>query len=116
MPKAENKRERIPLLVAVKSIEALAAFLRFDRQGRYRPRGRHTMPRSVPTADPEGNMWTNNQSNNNLLMFDPKTERFVEFLGPASSNFFGFCAAPFEAGCDGQRVPPCVTATARHRI
>jgi hypothetical protein len=38
MPKAENKRER--LLVAVKSIEALGAFLRFDRQGRYRPRSR----------------------------------------------------------------------------
>jgi virginiamycin B lyase len=33
-------------------------------------------------ADPEGNIWTNNQSNDNLLMFDPKTERFVEFLRP----------------------------------
>jgi len=34
------------------------------------------------SADPEGNIWTNNQSNDNLLMFDPKTERFVEFLRP----------------------------------
>ena len=33
-------------------------------------------------ADPDGNMWTNNQSNDNLLMFDPKTERFVEFIRP----------------------------------
>ncbi len=33
-------------------------------------------------VDPEGNIWTNNQSNNNLLKFDPKTERFVEFLRP----------------------------------
>ena len=33
-------------------------------------------------ADPEGNIWTNNQSNDNLLMFDPKTERFAEFLRP----------------------------------
>ena len=33
-------------------------------------------------VDPEGNIWTNNQSNDNLLMFDPKTERFVEFLRP----------------------------------
>jgi hypothetical protein len=37
MPKAEKQRE-LSLLVAVKSIEAPAAFLRFDRQGRYRPR------------------------------------------------------------------------------
>jgi streptogramin lyase len=35
-------------------------------------------------ADPDGNMWINNQSNDNLLMFDPKTERFVEFLRPAT--------------------------------
>jgi virginiamycin B lyase len=34
--------------------------------------------------DPEGNIWTNNQSNDNLLMFDPKTERFAEFLRPAA--------------------------------
>jgi virginiamycin B lyase len=34
--------------------------------------------------DPEGNIWTNNQSNDNLLMFDPKTERFAEFLRPAT--------------------------------
>jgi len=31
-------------------------------------------------VDPEGHIWTNNQSSNNLLMFDPKTERFREFL------------------------------------
>jgi hypothetical protein len=36
--KSGKQRERIPLLVVVKSIEALAAFLGFDRQGRYRPR------------------------------------------------------------------------------
>jgi streptogramin lyase len=35
-------------------------------------------------ADPDGNIWTNNQSNDNLLMFDPKTERFTEFLRPAT--------------------------------
>ena len=35
-------------------------------------------------ADPDGNMWINNQANDNLLMFDPKTERFVEFLRPAT--------------------------------
>ena len=33
-------------------------------------------------VDPQGMIWTNNQSNDNLLMFDPKTERFVEFLRP----------------------------------
>jgi virginiamycin B lyase len=33
-------------------------------------------------VDPEGNMWTNNQSSDNLLMFDPKTEKFLEFLRP----------------------------------
>jgi streptogramin lyase len=33
-------------------------------------------------VDPDGNIWTNNQSNDNLLMFDPKTERFVELLRP----------------------------------
>src|ERR1700681_537921 len=33
-------------------------------------------------VDPEGRMWTNNQSNDNLLMFDPKTEQFLEFLRP----------------------------------
>jgi streptogramin lyase len=33
-------------------------------------------------VDPEGNIWSNNQSNDNLLMFDPKTERFLEFLRP----------------------------------
>ena len=33
-------------------------------------------------VDPDGNIWTNNQSNDNLLMFDPKTEQFAEFLRP----------------------------------
>src|ERR1700674_3721272 len=33
-------------------------------------------------VDPEGRMWTNNRSNDNLLMFDPKTEQFLEFLRP----------------------------------
>ncbi len=31
-------------------------------------------------VDPEGHIWTNDQSNDNLLMFDPKAERFREFL------------------------------------
>jgi virginiamycin B lyase len=36
-------------------------------------------------TDPEGNIWTNNQANNNLLMFDPKTERFVEYQRSATT-------------------------------
>lgn len=35
-------------------------------------------------TDPDGNVWTNNQANNNLLMFDPKTERFVEYQRSAT--------------------------------
>ena len=44
--------ERFRLLVAVKSIEALAAFLRFDRQGRYRPRVK-TLDRDRLSGPPE---------------------------------------------------------------
>jgi virginiamycin B lyase len=32
--------------------------------------------------DPDGKIWANNQSDNNMLMFDPKTEQFAEFVRP----------------------------------
>jgi virginiamycin B lyase len=33
-------------------------------------------------TDPEGNIWANNQADSHLLMFDPKTEQFTEFVRP----------------------------------
>jgi virginiamycin B lyase len=32
--------------------------------------------------DPDGRVWANNQSDNNMLVFDPKTEKFAEFVRP----------------------------------
>jgi virginiamycin B lyase len=34
------------------------------------------------SVDPDGLIWTNNQSDDNLLMFDPKTEQFIEYVRP----------------------------------
>src|SRR6516162_7421718 len=35
------------------------------------------------SVDPDGLIWTNNQSDDNLLMFDPKTEQFTEYVRPS---------------------------------
>ena len=44
------------------------------------------------TFDQNGKIWFNNLTKFELTEFDPKTEQFVQFLGPAT---FRQCGAPF---------------------